>query len=72
MAAHNYKYDICSIHEVYPHLPAELGGINLNSRIKADSPIDQALLTQAQGVAEAFKGMKSRCYGHYLYISPAH
>jgi hypothetical protein len=64
MAAQNYYvHDIRSIRDVHPNLPAVLGNLDLNLRIQADTPIDRVLLTQAQGVAKALKGIKGiRCH----------
>ena len=61
-AQNNYVHDIRSIRDVHPNLPAVLGNLDLNVRIQADTPIDRVLLTQAQGLAKALKGIKGRCH----------
>jgi len=58
MAAQNYMHDIRSIRDVHQNLPAVLGNLDLDLRIQAHTPINRVLLTQAQGVAKALKGIK--------------
>jgi len=58
MAAQNYMHDIRSICDVHPNLPAVLGNLDLSLRIHAHTPIDRVLLTHAQSVAKALKGIK--------------
>jgi hypothetical protein len=57
-AAHGYIYDIPSIQDNYPDLPAILGSIDLNRRIQAGSPVTRDNMLHAQAVAKALRGLK--------------
>lgn len=57
-AAHSYIYDIPSIQDNYPDLPAVFGSINLNCRIQAGSSVTCDNILHAQAVAKALRGLK--------------
>jgi hypothetical protein len=72
-AAHSYIYDIPSIQDNYPDLPAVLGSIDLSCRIQAGSPVTRNNMLHAQAVAKALRGLKGEnettrqlCFLHFF------
>jgi hypothetical protein len=70
-AAPLYLFNIKSIQDVHPTLPAVIGSVNLNDRIQANTEINPADLSQAHGTVRTLKGYKGKYYDflklHFSY-----
>ena len=54
----SFLYDIPSVHEKLPAVPAAIGNLNLHHSIAAGDPLDYQHVTHARAVATALKGLQ--------------
>lgn len=58
LAADTYLYDIPSIHQRHPDMPALLGNLNLDTSIRAGDPLDYLQVERAKVLALSLRGLR--------------
>lgn len=60
LAANTYQYNIPSVHNRHPDMPAVLGNLDLNSSIEAGDPLDYLQVQNAKALATTLKSLRGK------------